>query len=142
MLTLNDGRILRAEAPALPSGDTLFNDPYNEGYPLKLMNTVIIKGYDVTGLIAIFNIDRWDREIKYRISPGEIPGLEEGRYLAYEWRSGKMQILEYNGEIEGSILFSASSLQLKVSIFTQTIKGKIIRLNSKRMKHGLPEPKD
>ncbi len=103
MLTLSDGRILKADAPTLPSRDTLFNDPYNEGYPLKLVNTITIKGYGVVGLIAVFNIDRWDREIKYRVSPGEVPGLEEGRYLAYEWRSGEMQILESNEKIEGSI---------------------------------------
>ena len=89
-------RLYRAEG-------TLFNDPYSGRYPLKLVSTITIKGYGVVGLIAVFNIDRWDREIKYRISPGEVSGLEERRYLAHEWKSGEMQILESNEEMKDSI---------------------------------------
>ncbi len=85
-LAYSDGRILRCEAPAVPTLDCLVSDPEVNGRIFKVKNN-----YEVGGVIAAFNLDKEERPVV-----GTIDALELGicgKVALYEHFTGEVAIL-------------------------------------------------
>lgn len=88
-LTLDDGRILRCERPAMPTRDCLTNDPVHSGNIFKLQNKS-----NGSGILAVFNLDGSDRTVHGNITPNDVEGLEGDEFAVYEHFSKEMKILK------------------------------------------------
>ncbi|WP_127587054.1 Sip1-related alpha-galactosidase [Paenibacillus koleovorans] len=88
-LAYSDGRLLRCEKPALPTGDCLMQDPTSEAVPLKLWNMA-----GAAGIVAAFHIGADEVERAGVVSAADVPGLTEGRVLLYEYFSRECRVLE------------------------------------------------
>jgi len=87
-LCLSDGRILRADFPALPTRDMLFRDPYSEPVPLKAFTRA-----NEAGVVLALNLYREGGEVEADVRPSDA-GLPPGKYLAYRSVSGKAEVID------------------------------------------------
>lgn len=78
-LMLADGRILRADRPAVPTVDCLTENPETSGRLFKLQSRC-----GSCGVIAAFNLDAENRPVTGHISPAQAEGLDEEEYVIYE----------------------------------------------------------
>ena len=78
-LILEDGTILRCEEVGLPTVDSLFEDPTENGNILKIFNRKEDAWY-----IAAFNIRKDGEAADGRISMEDIPALSGGEYVVYD----------------------------------------------------------
>lgn len=115
---LKDGRILRCDQNALPTLDCLMINPLEEKLPLKLWNKV-----KETYVIACFNINIREEEVRGSIILKDIPGYESSKYLVHEHFTGETRIMD--GESHWEIKQSNNEL----SLFTLVpVKGKFLPL--------------
>lgn len=95
-LALKNGRILRPDLCASPSPDCLTVNPTTGGKIFKIQNKV-----GNCGVMAVFNVDRENREVSGTISPKDIPALKKsGLYAYYEYFSKAYGILAYDDALE------------------------------------------
>lgn len=76
----SDGRIIRLENPAQPSPDCLFLDSRENGKAFKLFNT-----HNENGILAVFNIDKDEKEVAATISAKDMRIDEAKEYCVYDW---------------------------------------------------------
>lgn len=94
-LVLNDGKILRCDKQAMPTLDCLTTDSLNSGKIFKLQN--IANG---SGVIAAFNIDAQNKEVKGTISPDDVVGIEGEDFAVYEHFSKELKVLKKDEAFE------------------------------------------
>ncbi|MGM7723016.1 Sip1-related alpha-galactosidase [Metabacillus sp. Hm71] len=87
-LILNDGKILRADQPGLPTEDCLFLNPNEEQVPLKVWNTV-----QNTGVIGVFNIHLNGEQVHGALSPADIPHLTGDHFAVFDFLKQTATIL-------------------------------------------------
>lgn len=78
-LILENGTVLRCESIGLPTEDSLFKDPTEDGKMLKIYNRKNDAWY-----VAAFNIRKDGKSVKGKINLTDIPELIEDRYLLYD----------------------------------------------------------
>lgn len=83
-----NGRILRADQPAMPTRDVLFEDTSKTGSPLKAFTRV-----GAMGVVAAFNARYDDGDAKGRVSPADVYELKGDRFAAFEHFSGRLTAL-------------------------------------------------
>ena len=86
-LALADGRVLRADHPALPLARTLFEDPTKADRPLLIQSRS-----GASGLVGAFNVRPEAVEVKDRVSPREIPGLEGESFAVWSWVGQSLKV--------------------------------------------------
>lgn len=95
---LSDGRILRLNTPAVPTRDCMFEDSEHNGKIYKVFNKL-----ENGGVIAAFNLDEKEEEVKGIISPKDIENIADGEYALYDWFNGTVTVLAKNDEMELSL---------------------------------------
>jgi hypothetical protein len=90
-LVLNDGKVIRADIPARPTKDCLFQT--QDPLPFKAFS--LAKG---AGLLGIWNVADKDH-VTGSFAPSDVYGLKGDKFLVYEYFSGKVDILDYNQTI-------------------------------------------
>jgi hypothetical protein len=78
-IVFSDGRIIRCDRPALPSGDCLVGDPEMERRAFKVWSTA--RGY---GVLAAFNLNKQGRAVTGTAGASDIPCLAGERFVLYE----------------------------------------------------------
>ncbi|KKI90090.1 hypothetical protein WQ54_23555 [Bacillus sp. SA1-12] len=106
-LILNDGKILRAEQPGLPTEDCLFTNPNLEQVPLKVWNTV-----QNTGVIAVFNIDLNGEQVHGALRPADIPNLTGERFAVVDNLKQTVKILSKDEALPLSLEKDSAELYL------------------------------
>ena len=107
-----DGRLLRADQPALPTRDMLFMDPLEKPVALKAFTKA-----GLGGAIGVFNVFKGHEPIASEIRPTDVEGLEAASYLAYEHYSGVAKVMKpgeaWAAEIEkgGNRLYMIAPIQ-------------------------------
>ena len=109
-LVLSDGKILRCDRPAMPTMDSIIENPEYSGKLFKLQN-ICGEG----GVIAAFNLDAADGAVSGTISASDIDGLGGDRHAVYEYFSGDFFILE-NGESRELTLASQDEYKLYIIV--------------------------
>lgn len=94
-LIFSDGRILRADKPAMPTADCITDDPEVSGRAFKLHNTV--KG---SGVIAAFNLDSDGGAVKATISPSDVYGISGEEFAVYEHFTKKLTVMKRNEKLD------------------------------------------
>jgi hypothetical protein len=79
-LVLADGRVLRVDEPGLPARQSLFHDPSTSGRPL-----VAFARSGKAGLVAVWNVDRFERPMKAQVSAADVEGLEGAEFAVYDY---------------------------------------------------------
>ncbi|MCM3717771.1 Sip1-related alpha-galactosidase [Fictibacillus phosphorivorans] len=90
-LILEDGRILRADQPGLPTKDCLFQNPNIEKVPLKIWNKV-----GEAGVLASFNIHLEGSMVEGSVSPSHIEKMNGETYLVYDYFKKKARVLAHH----------------------------------------------
>lgn len=85
-ICLKNGKILRADRPAMPACDCLTVDPTAEGV-FKVQNTA-----GGAGALAVFSLH--DGDAVGTISPGDVYGLRGSRFAVREYFSGQMFVMD------------------------------------------------
>lgn len=93
-ICFSDGRLLRCEAPALPTVDCLIANPDISGRPMKVFNT-----YKVGGVVAAYNLDAENKPVAGTLSAADI-GAKYGEYVIYEHFSGEVNVLHGDEVLE------------------------------------------
>jgi raffinose synthase len=106
-LILNDGRILRADQPGLPTSDCLFKNPNEETVPLMIWNTV-----NGAGVVAAFNIHLKGEQVKGTLSPSEVPSLFGEKFAVLDYFNQKVTILGKDETIPLSLEKETAALYL------------------------------
>jgi raffinose synthase len=88
-----DGRLFRADQPALPTRDMLFTDPLEKPTALKAF-TVCGDG----GAIAAFNVFRGHEAVPCDVKASDVEGIGPAPCLVYEHFSGEARLLR-DGEV-------------------------------------------
>ena len=83
-MVYEDGRIIRLDTPARPSPDCLFSDARESGKAFKLFNT-----HNENGILAVFNIDKDEKEVTATISAKDMRIDESKEYCVYDWFNKK-----------------------------------------------------
>ena len=84
-LTTSDGRVLRADRPAVPSADCLFADPRVEGRLLKITNRV-----GGGAVIGLFNCHSAGGAVRDSFRPSDVHDLPAGeRFAVYLHAAGR-----------------------------------------------------
>lgn len=94
-LVLDDGRILRCDRPGMPSVDCLTVDPTESKEIFKLQNMC-----NESGVIAVFNFDKDNNEVKGTVSPEDVYGIDGDEFVLYEHFSGEYTILKKGEKID------------------------------------------
>lgn len=81
-LCLSDGRILRPDESATPTGDCLTDDPRKSGKPFKVRNTA-----NRVGLLTAFNLDAENEAVSGSIGASDVGFPPDTRVLVYDWFS-------------------------------------------------------
>jgi hypothetical protein len=76
----SDGRIIRLPDPAVPCRDSLFDDAQTSGNVFKLFNRI-----GDCGVLALFNLDENENEVKGEVKVSDVEGLNKKRYCLYDW---------------------------------------------------------
>lgn len=97
-LIYEDGRILRCDRPAMPTIDCITENPQISGKVFKLQN--MCSG---SGIVAAFNLDNENRELKGSVSPMDVDGLEGDKFVIYEHFSREYHIVSREEAIEVSL---------------------------------------
>ena len=87
-LCFADGKLLRADRQATPTGDCLLSDPRNAGTPFKIFNRV-----NGCGVLAAFNLHAENKPQTGEICAADA-GMRAGRYLVCEQLTGENFVLE------------------------------------------------
>ncbi len=87
----SDGKIIRLQTPARPTIDCLFKNPTDENTAFKLFNK-----HNDCGILAIFNINKDECEVKTTISASDMLLEKEKTYCVYNWR--EETVTEVTGE--------------------------------------------
>ena len=90
-LTLNNGKLLRPDVPALPTEDCLFQ--INDNRLFKSFSKV-----GDTGVLGVWNTDDAD-EVSGTISPSDVNGLEDGNYVVYDYFSKSVAVQQVSDSI-------------------------------------------
>jgi raffinose synthase len=104
-LVLPGGRILRADAPALPTKDVLFVDPAKAGVPLKVFNRV-----GAMGVVGAFNVRMDGERALGHVSATDVHGLPGRRFAVYEHFSGRLRSAHRGEHIPVSLLRQKAAL--------------------------------
>ncbi|HTB22506.1 MAG TPA: Sip1-related alpha-galactosidase [bacterium] len=88
-LVTADGRLLRADQPALPTRDSMFWEPLERPQPLKCFTRM-----GDAGAIGLFNVYRANESISASLKPSDVEGIQGRRFLDYEHFSGRAVVLE------------------------------------------------
>jgi raffinose synthase len=83
-----DGRLLRADQPALPTRDMLFTDPLEKPVALKAFTRC-----PAGGALAVFNVFRGHEAVACDVRASDIEGMEALRWVAFEHFSGEVRLL-------------------------------------------------
>lgn len=98
-LVMSDGYVPVPENTALPTLDSVFEDPFKEDVLFKIFN------YNKNnGVIALFNM-KTDSTITDKVSPSDIEGFNEGHYAVYSYKTGKKYNIGANDSIEITLKF-------------------------------------
>lgn len=136
-LTLNDGKILRCDRPAVPTKDCLTEDPVASGKIFKLKNMS-----NGCGIIAAFNLNKENKPVSGTVSPNDLEDLEGGEFGFYEYFSKELIIIK-NGESVNITLKSINDYRLYIAVPLKNGCGVIGRTDKfispatyKRLKNG------
>lgn len=86
-----EGKLYRADIPALPTEDCLFN--INKKQPLKAFSRI-----GESGVLAIFNTDDAEQVVG-SWTPSDITGLQGKQFAAYKHGTEKVELIEDNAVI-------------------------------------------
>lgn len=86
-LCFDDGKILRADNPAVPSKDCLTVDPVTGGKPFKIINTA-----NGCGVLAVFNLNGENKSVSGSISSLDVEGICGEEFAFYEHFSKEFKI--------------------------------------------------
>lgn len=86
-LIYSDGLVIRPDAPALPVKKYLLKNPKTELVPLSAFAPV-----RDSGMLALWNVDKFFRPIKADISPSDVEGIKGENFALYEYFSGKLLV--------------------------------------------------
>jgi raffinose synthase len=109
-LVCSDGSVLRADAPGLPTLDTLCVDPTSEPTPLKIWNR-----NGERALLGVFNAHRAGsatnaQAIQGDFGAGDIPGLGAQELACYAHRAGTLERL--GAQVRRSFTLEARGFEL------------------------------
>jgi hypothetical protein len=110
-LTLNDGRILRADQPGLPTADCLFRNPNEELVPLKVWNTI-----NDAGIIAAFNIHLNGEKVTGILRPSDVPQLKGEKFAILDYLIQQVIILSKGEELSFSLEKEAAALYVIIPL--------------------------
>lgn len=85
---LADGRILRCNNSAVPTGECLTVDARVSGKSYNVWNCT-----DNGFVVAAFNLDKNEAPVKGEIDPFTLPGANSDKYLAYDFFSGDAVVM-------------------------------------------------
>jgi raffinose synthase len=88
-LILNNGRILRADRPGLPTEDCLLKNPNEEPVPLKVWNTV-----NGAGVVAAFNIHLKGERVQGVLRPSDVPTLKGDKFAFFDYFKQKVTLID------------------------------------------------
>jgi len=88
-LVLADGKVLRVDRPGLPARKSLFSNPLTSGRPLYAFARS-----GGSGLLAVWNLDRFERPMRAEVSPRDVDGLQGSEFAVYEHFSGELVRME------------------------------------------------
>jgi hypothetical protein len=88
-LVFSDGRVLRVDAPALPTRDVLFENIRTARVPLKAFARV-----GESGVVAAWNVNYLNLPVKGTVSPRDCEGLAGGQFAVYEHFSKKLWAMD------------------------------------------------
>lgn len=77
-LTFNDGKVINADSPALPTEDCIFQ-MFSSDKPMKAFSK-----YGQNGLLAAWNVSDMD-SVAGSFSPAQVKGLEGNRFAVFEF---------------------------------------------------------
>ncbi|MBE6591821.1 MAG: hypothetical protein E7646_07250 [Ruminococcaceae bacterium] len=92
---LSDGRILRADDPAVPTADCIYTDCTKEKKAFKIFNKI---GEGVA--LAAFNIHENEEEVTATVDPLELCGMKKGEFALYDWFADTLTVIEEGFEIK------------------------------------------
>jgi len=87
-LIFSDGRVLRVDAPALPTRDVLMENMRVAPVPLKAFAPV-----GKSAVLAAWNVNYLNLPVRGAVSPSDCEGLRGERFAVYEHFSGKLDAL-------------------------------------------------
>lgn len=121
-----DGRIIRLQNPAMPSPDCLFSDARESGKAFKLFNK-----HNENGILAVFNIDKDEKEVTATISTKDMLVDETKDYCVYDWFDKKA--FKLNGSDSFDLKLKDYD-DFKLYLFVPFVDGKaVIGLKDKYM---------
>ena len=94
-LVYSDGRIIRLKQHPLPTQDCMFENAEENGKIYKIFNL-----HGECGVLAAFNLDKEERCVAGSVSPADVYGLKEGRYVLYDWFTGEATEMDFDGKKE------------------------------------------
>jgi len=90
-MIFSDGKVIRADEPAMPLKKYLLVNPYFDQKPLAAFAHT-----GEAGMLAAWNVDKYFRPIKDELSPGDVEGIKGERFAVYEQFSKKLLVLNKN----------------------------------------------
>lgn len=107
---LPDGRLVKVDAPALPTRDILFRDPYNEPVLLKIASKA---GGSI--VVAVFNVNRIGERVEDFLTLDTSPfTVERGEYVYYKVFGNEYGLLKTDEKLNISLR------ELEVEVITLT----------------------
>ena len=88
-LMLDDGKILRCDRPATPTGDCIFSAPSNSNSIFKVQNIC-----GDSGAVAVFNLNNKNKKVSGTISPSDVEGISGEEFVVYEHFSKSAVLLK------------------------------------------------
>ncbi|ADM27157.1 raffinose synthase [Ignisphaera aggregans DSM 17230] len=117
-IVLPTGEVIKTDEPGLPTRDILLRDPYNEPVLLKIASRI-----GNSFVLALFNINRDDREINEEISLNILPyRVDHEKYVYYKVFKGEKGVIDRNGTIE----IALKPLETEIIVFSPIENGKSV----------------
>ncbi len=113
-LIFSDGKILRPDQPALPTRDSLFEDPRFHRKSLKAFTISQNKG-----IVAGFNVNYLNLSVAGKYSPKDVDGLLGEQFAVYEYFSHKLEKMKK----DEAHSFKLKPYQTKLWIFSPIKNG-------------------
>ncbi|RLE63718.1 MAG: hypothetical protein DRJ47_09065 [Thermoprotei archaeon] len=118
-ICLSDGRVLRPDAPALPTVDSIFSDPLNGNEVLKVFTRIRVEGFGDVGVVGVFNLNLKNATLKYTVKVKEDTPVKGDKFLVYEGISGVFHAVDADKTISGVL----RSYGAKVYVISPIRKG-------------------
>lgn len=94
-LALADGRLLRCKNSCVPTYDSMLEDPRKTKRPYKVWN-LTENGF----VMAAFNVDHEEKPVSGSMSPFELLGADNDKYLAFDFFNQSAEVLKNGTKID------------------------------------------